>query len=370
MTRESFLLIFVVSILFALGLIMVFNTTSAEMIEKSMYVNTYNLFIKQICYALIGISVGFFVWQMGYEKLFLMSPSLLLFSVILLCCVFVPKIGQEINGAKRWIGIMGYTFQPSEIAKFSILLYFIYRVVQKKSPLHFWEFFRVMSIVFVPIGLIILEPDNGTTAFIIAMLIVLFVITKIKWSYWAMPLACTVLIGGTVAYNVMPHVADRIRVYLHPETDLRGKGHQPYQAKIAAGSGKVWGKGLGQSFQKFNYLPEARSDYIAAIYAEEFGFVGICFLISLYLVFAYSGFSIAFAAKNRPSFYLAAIITFAIAFQAFLNLGVVSGLLPSKGMTLPFFSQGGTSLMMNIVAVFFLLNIAYVTKNTTYEIEI
>ncbi len=160
----------------------------------------------------------------------------------------------------------------------------------------------------------------------------------------------------------MPHVSDRIKVYMNPEYDLKGKGHQPYQAKIAAGSGKLLGRGLGESLQKLEYLPEARSDYIAAIFAEETGFIGMMGLILLYMGIGFCGFCIAQRALDNDGFYIATIFTFLICFQAFLNLGIVSGLLPSKGTNLPFFSQGGSSLLANMMAVSVLLNIAKQSK--------
>jgi cell division protein FtsW len=183
--------------------------------------------------------------------------------------------------------------------------------------------------------------------------------------YWAVPLFVISLLGATAAYH-MPHVHDRIQIYLHPERDLRGKGHQPHQAKIAAGSGQLLGRGLGESLQKLNYLPEARSDYIAAIYAEELGFIGVLAMIGLYITLASSGFVIAMHSKEKGAFLLAAILTFLISIQAFLNLGVVSGLLPSKGMTLPFFSQGVSSLMFNFIALFILLDISRKAKGAEY----
>lgn len=365
MTRSIFLLLLAVSVLFSMGLIMVFNTTSAEMIDRNLNLNIYFPLIKQFCYAILGLIVCFVIWKIGYLRLLDLSPSLLLLTIALLVFVFFPFIGQEINGAKRWLGFLGYTFQPSEIAKYVIPMYFIYGVVQKKGLLKFKDFFFIMCIITFPIGLILLEPDNGTIAFVMATMVVLFLLTRIRWTFWALPLLCLSVVGGCIAFN-MPHVPDRIRVYLHPEADIRGKGHQPYQAKIASGSGRLFGRGLGESLQKLNYLPEARSDYIAAIFAEEFGFVGICFLIGLYMVLSYAGFSVAFSARDRAGFYLASIFTFVLVFQAFLNLGVVSGLLPSKGMTLPFFSQGGSSLVINMAAVAFLVNIAYSTKKQLY----
>ncbi len=164
------------------------------------------------------------------------------------------------------------------------------------------------------------------------------------------------VIGSVSAYH-LPYVTARLKVYLHPELDLKGKGHQPYQAKIAAGSGRLFGRGPGNSLQKLSYLPEAQNDYIAAIYAEEFGFIGISCLILLYMLIGYVGVYIAHHTEERSGFYLAAVITFLVCFQAFMNMGVVSGLLPSTGLNLPFFSQGGTSLMVNIMAIGLLLDI-------------
>jgi cell division protein FtsW len=194
----------------------------------------------------------------------------------------------------------------------------------------------------------------------------LFLLSRVRLIYWALPLLL-LMIGGIILASQMPHVSDRLKVYLHPESDLQGKGHQPYQAKIAAGSGGLWGKGLAQSVQKLNYLPEARSDYIAAIFAEEFGFIGIFFLILLYMIIAYLGFQIAQKASDIEGFYLASIFTFLIAFQAFLNLGVVSGLLPSKGMNLPFFSQGGCSLLANMIMLALILSVSQSSSSPVIE---
>jgi cell division protein FtsW len=218
-------------------------------------------------------------------------------------------------------------------------------------------FLKILGKVAIPIGLILIEPDNGTVFILLTTLFILFLLTRVKWVYWALPLAVLCSVGGIVAAQ-MPHVSTRIQIYLHPEQDLRGKGHQPYQARIATGSGRLFGKGFGESLQKLEYLPEARSDYIAAIFAEECGFVGIFGLVLLYMLLSYSGFSMAQRAASMQGFYLIAIFTFLISFQAFLNLGVVSGLLPSKGTNLPFFSQGGSSLLANIFACALILNSA------------
>ena len=357
MNRAALWLIISVSLLFSIGLLMVFNTTSAEIIDRSLDVNTHTALIKQITYGLVGLLVGLLVYSQGYQSFLRWSTPFLIGTTLLLILVFIPSIGQTLNGARRWIGVGGFSFQPSECAKMLIPICFIRWVLAQKEPIELKPFLRMLVLLSIPMGLILLEPDNGTTAIIFSCLIILFLLTRIRWVYWALPLMALMGIGA-IAASRMPHVHDRIQIYMHPELDIQGKGHQPYQAKIAAGSGQFWGLGLGESLQKLNYLPEARSDYIAAIYAEERGFVGIVVLIALYLAFAYAGFVVAMKATDRGGFLLASILTFLIAIQAFLNLGIVSGLLPSKGMTLPFFSQGGSSLIMNLVALFLLLDIA------------
>lgn len=335
---------------------MIFNTTSAEVLDKSLESQTHFALIRQFLYGSIGIFIGYFVWKMGYKDIVRLSPFLLFLCICFLALVFIPGVGQEINGAKRWIGFGGLTLQPSEFAKYLIPMYFIYRVTN--NPIrNFFDFIKILIIFLIPLGLILLEPDNGTTALILFTLVIVFFITKIRWTYWVIPLASILLIGGVIAFQ-MPHVKNRLTAYLHPELDIKGKGHQPYQARIATGSGRLFGKGLGASMQKLNYLPEARSDYLAAIYAEEFGFIGICFLICLYMLIAYEGFNISINSQDKKGFYVGTLLTFMISFQAFLNLGVVSGLLPSKGITLPFFSQGGTSLISHMIAISLLVNIA------------
>ncbi len=357
MNKHILVLIICSAFIFAIGLIMVFNTTSAEILNKSLDTNTHLALLKQLIYGIIGVGLGLCVYFIGYKKIIEISPKLLFCCTFFLLLVFIPHVGQTINGARRWIGFSGISFQPSEFAKYLIPLYFVYRVTQVKYQLDFSSFLKILFIFAIPIAVILLEPDTGTTAIILATLVVLFFLTKIRLVYWAMPLLFIICLGSIAAYN-MPHVPDRIKIYLNPELDLRGKGHQPYQAKIAVGSGKIVGRGIGESLQKLEYLPEARNDYIAAIYAEEMGFIGISILIFLYMSIAYCGFYIASIAKEKKGFYLAVILTFLVTFQAFLNLGVVSGLLPSKGVTLPFFSQGGTSLIVNIIAIFLLLSIA------------
>lgn len=342
---------------------MVFNTTSAEVLDRALDKSMHHAVIRQLLYAILAGILAAGVWFLGFEQILQLSGFFLGFVTFMLVLVFIPGIGQCLNGAHRWLAIGSYSFQPSELAKYLIPLYYILSITSHKTPLLLKDFLKLLLKLAVPMGLILIEPDNGTVAIILSSLFMLFLLTKIRWVYWALPLLVITVTGIAVA-SQMPHVHNRIEIYLHPELDIQGKGHQPHQAKIAAGSGGAFGRGLGESLQKLNYLPEARSDYIAAIFAEEFGFAGVCLLVFLYTSIGYLGFSIAAKTNNLQAFYTVAVFTFLICFQAFLNLGVVSGLLPSKGTNLPFFSHGSSSLLANLIVICIILNIA--NKKTHY----
>lgn len=349
-------LFFVVILLFSMGLLMVFNTTSAELLDRGQEGQIYHALIKQFAASVLGLLTGLVVYWIGYKKILELTPWMFWLCTFALVLVFVPKIGQEINGSHRWINVFGVSLQPSEFMKFIIPLMAIRRFFLYGLPKTFRAFCDTQVIFIIPICLILIEPDNGTVAIIIATLVTLYFIFSIRFRYWLMPI-CLLLILGSAAALKMKHVPDRIRIYLHPETDLLGKGHQPYQARIATGSGGLTGRGLGESMQKLNYLPEARSDYIAAIFAEEMGFVGVMGLIFLFMSIGAFGFHIACHAADLEGYYTGVILTFLLTFQAFVNLGVVSGLLPSKGTNLPFFSQGGSSLIANFMILAILMSI-------------
>jgi cell division protein FtsW len=352
------ILLITVTSIFAIGLVMIFSTTSAEVLDHDLNKSTHSSLIRQMVFALVGVALSGLIWKVGYRNIIWFSPVILAIFTFLLLLALIPGIGREVNGSKRWISLLGLSFQPSEFVKYLVPAYIISRFLSfKDEVMSAKDFFKILGVAALPMLLILIEPNNGTFAVIGMVVIVLCLLARVSYKYWALPLVLFSLVGGVFAYN-LPYVTARLRVYLHPELDLLGKGHQPYQAKIAAGSGKLFGKGPGNSLQKLSYLPEAQNDYIAAIFAEEFGFLGVTLLIFLYMIVGYCGFHIALYAKDLQGFYMAAAITFLICFQAFLNLGVVSGLLPSTGLNLPLFSQGGTSLMANITALGLLLNIS------------
>jgi len=360
MNKSSFFLLVCTTLLFSIGLLMVFDTTSAEVLDRNLKINTHYAAIKQVICACFSVGLALFVSSVGYQKILDHIPVVFFACIVCLVGVFIKGIGQQVNGASRWIAIGPFSFQPSELMKLIMPLMFVH-IYFKHREMTWQLFYKIIALFCVPLALILLEPDNGTVAILLMTMTSLFFLCRIRWVYWLLPALMLGVLGIFCAFR-MPYVKKRLHVYMDPELDLLGKGHQPYQAKIAAGSGGLFGKGLGQSMQKLNYLPTARSDYIAAIYAEEFGFLGILFLVLLYMVIAYCGFCNAFLARDRKGFIIAAVMTFLLSLQAFLNLGVVSGLLPSKGTNLPFFSQGGSSLIANILALTLTIDVTKKTK--------
>jgi len=358
MSLSRLLLLICVLVIFALGLVMIFNTSSAEVLDHSLKKSTHEALIRQILYTLLGCTVALGAYLVGYRDILKLSTPLFIFFVGLLVLTLVPGIGRSVNGARRWIGIAGYTIQPSEFVKLILPFFCLHQMnCRGESITKTQDFLKLIASAAMAILLVLVEPNNGTALFLGFSMVILLLLTGVPTKYWAIPMLAVMLVGGGVAMN-SPYVFARLKVYLNPELDIKGKGHQPHQAKIAAGSGGFLGKGPGKSLQKLSYLPEAQNDYIAAIYAEEFGFLGILTLILLYMVLASLGFFITFQAVDKEGFYMAAMITFVICFQAFFNLAVVSGMLPSTGLNLPFFSQGGSSLMTNIIGIGLLLDIA------------
>lgn len=359
-----FFLMICVATIFALGVLMIFSTTSAEMLEVDHLKSSPQAVIKQLYYAMAGVALATAVYNLGYRKVLQYSPWLLALFSLFLVLVLIPGIGREVNGSRRWLSVGGLSFQPSEFVKYLVPAYFIHRFMEYKKPV--WTLLDFLKLIFVPaipITLILIEPNNGTAAVVAITVAVLCFLTRIPLKFWALPLLVLALIGGTFALQ-LPYVAARLNSYLHPELDLKGKGHQPYQAKIAVGSGGVFGRGPGNSLQKLSYLPEAQNDYIAAIFAEEFGFVGMISIISLYATIACLAFYAAVHANDLSGSILSGAVGFLICFQAFLNLGVVSNLLPSTGLNLPFFSQGGSSLMANLMGIGLLLSVNNIEQKT------
>lgn len=361
--KNALNLILPIFLIYTVGLLMIFDASSGEMVDLSSNKSLISAFIKQLVWggvAMVGLHAAV---QLGWRSVFSHISILYWVLVVLLILVFVPGIGVCANGSHRWIGFRALHIQPSEFMKIILPAYFIQQCISDPSVFQkFSSFVSLLGKVAIPVVLIALEPNNGTAGVIALMIGFLTVMMGIPSRFWLLPLCCAAV--GLVIFALSNnHVQHRLRTYLHPESDLRGKGHQPYQAKIAAGSGGVFGKGPAQSMQKLSYLPEAQNDYIAAIFAEEFGFLGVVSLLSVYAWLFYEVLRIVSSTQIPEAFFWGMSIFYLLAFQTFMNLGVVSGLLPSTGLNLPFFSQGGSSLVANVLGIGLVITMGSSSKN-------
>jgi cell division protein FtsW len=344
-------LFFPVLLIYVTGLLMIFDASSGEVVELALGKSQFVGFIRQLIWGAAGIGAAFLTHRVGWKFFIDRSWTMYLILLGLLCCVFVPGIGVSANGARRWVGFHGLVIQPSEFVKILLPAFFIrYCCDHPRVYERFSDFLKLLGLAGAFVLLVVVEPNNGTAGVIALVIGVLTIIMKIPTRFWALPLCIGAISLGLFAVS-SEYVQRRLSTYLHPESDIKGKGHQPYQAKIAAGSGGIFGCGPAKSMQKLSYLPEAQNDYIAAIFAEEFGFIGVVALIGTYLWLFRLMWENVRRATVPEAFCWGIALLFLIVFQTFMNLGVVSGLLPSTGLNLPFFSQGGSSLVANCMGL-------------------
>ncbi len=280
----------------------------------------------------------------------------------LLVAVLVPSLGTEVNQARRWLriplGIVNISFQPSELAKW-MMVFFLAGVCAKAGPsmrLYWSRFLPLCILVGLVCGPILLE-DFGTAAFIALISFAMLIIAGVKW--WHILTLLPIGIAGVVAALIQaPHRVQRLAAFLHPEWFGESVAYQANQSLIAIGSGGLWGRGLGEGISKYGHLPEDTTDFIFAIVGEELGLAGTLGIILLFILFVVLGWAVVTRCRDRFGRLLAAGIVLTIGIQAALNIGVVTVVLPTKGIPLPFVSAGGTSMLLSSAAVGVLLNIA------------
>ena len=351
---ESHILILVTLGLTAFGLVMVYSATSAPAAlgggDPGFYLK------RQAIYALIGVALLIVASRTDFRALRYLAPVLVLASAFL--CLAVLGIGQEVNGARRWLMLGPLTFQPSELAKISVAVWAAAYLARHPAPRSLAELARPIGLtVGVFCALILVEPDLGT---VIALVVVVGTILVVS----GVPLR--VLAGGAgivsalafAAIWLTPYRRERFFAFLDPWRDEQGTGYQTVQAMMGLASGGIFGEGLGQGVKKVNYLPEAHTDMIAAIIGEELGLIGLTLVIGAYVAFAYAALRVALRCRDPFGKRLAAGMTAMVSGQAVINLAAVLGLAPLTGITLPFVSYGGSSLVVSLAAVGVLLNIA------------
>jgi cell division protein FtsW len=351
---EANLLVVVALALLAFGLVMVYSATSASAAvggeDPGYYLKRQGLF------AALGLVALVLAARWRYRKLRPLAPTLLVGSFVLLAGVLV--IGQQVNGARRWINLGPASFQPSELAKLALVIWAAAYLARRGAPRTFVDLARPLGIVLGLFWLLVLaEPDLGTaiTAAVVmgGMLVVAGTPMRLLVRGGALVAAT-----GLLAIWIEPYRRERVFAFIDPWQDSQGAGFQIVQAMIGMGSGGFFGRGLGEGVAKINYLPEAHTDMIAAVVGEELGLVGMTFLIVLYAVFTYAGVAIALACRDPFAKALAGGLTLLVSGQAAINLAAVVGIAPLTGITLPFVSYGGTSLVVVLGSVGILLNIA------------
>lgn len=354
----DFWLFMTVLIMLSLGLIMVFSA-SAPTAEKE-YHDIYAIIKSQLLYAVIGIVVMLLAANYDFRKygpktvIGLMGGSL-----ILLFLVLVPGIGREINGSWRWIYIGPLHFQPSELAKLSLILFMAYSLSKRKKPLDsfFSDFVPYLLLIGLTAGLLMLETHLSATIIVCSMVFIIMFAAGAKIRHFLIiSLPAVAVFSAVIMFT--DYMTSRIRSFIDPWSDLQGEGWQTVQSLYAIGSGGIFGRGLGQSMQKFLYIPEPHNDYIFSIIAEELGYIGVLAVLLLFLIFIWRGIKIAMNAPDVYSSLIATGITALIAVQSLFNVAVVSKVVPPTGVSLPFFSSGGSSLVLFLLEVGILLNIS------------
>lgn len=280
-------------------------------------------------------------------------------SAVLLVLVIIPGVGVYLNGSRRWLSIAGMSFQPSELAKFAVVLYMAATLSYRGRGIRSL-IFGVVPVLLVPgvVFLLILEQPNLSTAgSILIVSLIMIVMAGAKWRHILLLMCGGVTLGGFYAW-IEPYRRRRLLSFRDPFAMMSDEGYQLSQSLIAFGSGGVFGMGLGLGRQKYAYLPYPESDFIFAIVGEDFGLMGCIAVIALFVSFLLCGMRVAMSCRDKFGALLAAGITVSITVQAFLNMGVVIGILPTTGLPLPFFSAGGTSISITMAAVGVLLNIS------------
>lgn len=352
-------LIGVVTVIIVIGLMMV--ASSSVMISTKYFHQPFHFLLRQCCYLCAGILIGLIVIRTNSSVWERISMPMLITCFIMLLLVLVPGIGRSVNGSRRWLALGPIGIQVSELAKITIIFYLAGYLVRQRHAVStsVLGFIKPMIILGCVSLLLLKEPDFGATVVISGTVMAMLFLAGVKLRYY---LGLMVIVISALAFLAVssPYRLARLTAFLDPWADQYNSGYQLTQSLIAFGRGGWFGSGLGESIQKLLYLPEAHTDFLFAVLAEELGLVGIFFVLILYAILVARGMIIALNAhaQNRLfASYTAYGLTFWLGLQAAINMGVNSGLLPTKGLTLPLMSYGGASIVINCIVVALLLRI-------------
>jgi len=360
--EPDWVLIIIVLGLVVYGLIMLSSATSAVAFSK--FGNSYYYAKHQLFGVFIGLLFMIFFANYNYHNLKRVAFGFLIISFFLLLLVFIPGLGEHYGKARSWINVFGFSLQPSEFVKLSFLIYLAAwldnrgKKIKKKSELS-TPFIIILSVICI---LMLLQPDLGTLLIVVAASLIVYFVGGGGKRHIALWIVIG-LIGLTALISINPYQQERFKCLLNPESAAKTTCYQVNQSLIAVGSGGLFGRGLGQSRQKFSYIPEVEGDSIFSIISEETGFIFNFLLIILYLLFFYRGYKISQNSSDGFGANLSIGIASWLTIQAFINIGGMINLLPMTGVPLPFISYGGSAMMASLAGVGILLNISKQMKD-------
>lgn len=356
-SAPDFILITVTLSLLAIGLIMVYSASAVWADYK--FDDSFYFVKRQMLFAGVGIIAMFFIMNVDYWTWRTWAKMLIIVCFILLLLVLIPGIGTVRNGSRSWIGVGAFSIQPSEFMKLAMIVFLAkYLSIYQKNITSFKKgLLPSLTLVFTAFGLIMLQPDLGTGTVMVGTCLVMIFVAGARIKHFVF-LGLLGVAGFVALILSAPYRIKRITSFLDPWEDPLNSGFQIIQSLYAIGPGGLFGLGLGQSRQKFFYLPEPQTDFIFAILAEELGFIGGSFVLLLFALLLWRGIRVALGAQDLFGSFLATGIISMVAIQVMINIGVVTGLMPVTGITLPFLSYGGSSLTLMLMAIGVLLNIS------------
>lgn len=355
--RPDMWLFGVAIVLLSIGVVMVYSASAIVAGERLH--DPYYFLKKQLFWALLGGVALWLALRTDYRRLEKLMVPALVVAGVLLVAVLIPPIGQAINGTRRWIRLGPVSFQPVELAKLALVLYLAAFLARRGGDVQDFRrgFLPPLMVAGALAGLVLLQPDLGNCLTLVAVTFaLLFLAGSRSWHLAGVIVAALPLVA--VAIAMAPYRMRRIMAFLDPWQDPRGSGFQIIQSWLALGGGGLVGRGIGESRQKLFYLPEAHTDFIFAVVGEELGFAGALAIVALFVVFIWRGLRVGLRSPEPFGAYLALGITALIATQTLVNLGVVTGVLPTKGLPLPFISFGGSALVVTMLSTGVLLNIS------------
>ena len=356
MKKYNKLLLLAVILISLFGLLMIYS--SSNIWAEYKYNDPYKYLKSQAIFLIIGYILMIIISKFPYQNYKKLANIIFLTCTIMLILVLIPGIGTVRNGSRSWFGIGSLGLQPSEFTKLGLIIFTSKYLANNTKELKDIKkgVLPILGVLLLIFGLIMLEPDFGTGVVIVMTIIVLLFISGVKMNFF-IKIGILGLLGVIVLILIAPYRLERIVSFINPWTDPLGSGFQIIQSLYAIGPGGLLGLGFGNSIQKHFYLPEPQTDFIFAIISEEFGFLGVLIISTLFITIIYSGLKISMRCQDNFGKFLAFGITFGLAFQTILNLMVVVGLLPVTGVTLPFLSYGGSSLLISLINMGILLNI-------------